>query len=308
MNRILFAVFLSLFFFSTSQSQNLYTRAYGIPGNTPVIFVHGGPGSSSVYFEATTAAKLAAEGFYVIVYDRRGEGRSKDAEARMNFEEAIADIEGLYTQYGLTKASFIAFSFGGLVTTLFADHYPEKVRSILYVSALIDQQGSYNTILRSCTDIYTRNGDTAGLSDLQRISQLDTNTLAYRTDCFEHATKNGFFKLEQPNALAQSLYASYSTDPLITHYVKNTNAVATFWRNEPRKNIDLRDTVVRLRTMHIPVFGLYGRQDGIYSPEQVMQRKQWMGDNHVKYLDNCSHTLFVDQQEIFLASAKEWLR
>ncbi|WP_439557279.1 alpha/beta fold hydrolase, partial [Dyadobacter sp.] len=70
---------LSLFVVLSSficRSQHLYSRSFGSQSNHPIILLHGGPGSSSVYFEATTAQSLADRGFFVIVYDRRGEGRS----------------------------------------------------------------------------------------------------------------------------------------------------------------------------------------------------------------------------------------
>lgn len=55
----------------------IYSAAYGKASDPAVIFLHGGPGYNSLDFEVTTAQKLADQGFYVIVYDRRGEGRSR---------------------------------------------------------------------------------------------------------------------------------------------------------------------------------------------------------------------------------------
>ena len=128
-----------------------------------MIFIHGGPGGNSVQFEQTTAQKLADEGFYVIVYDRRGEGRSADENARMTYDEAFGDLNTVYNKYNLETASLIGFSFGGLVTTLFTEKFPQKVTSIILVSSLISQQESYDHILGSVKKIYAKKNDSAGL-------------------------------------------------------------------------------------------------------------------------------------------------
>ena len=69
-------------------------------------------------FEGTTAQKLAEKGFYVIAYDRRGEGRSADPEAKFTYDEAFQDLNAIYKKYNLKKATLLAHSFGGLVATL----------------------------------------------------------------------------------------------------------------------------------------------------------------------------------------------
>ena len=80
----LFIIFFSLLILSVSiQAQDIYSKAFGNKKGIPVIFLHGGPGFNCVNFEVTTAQKLADKGFYVIVYDRRGEGRSLDDNAKL---------------------------------------------------------------------------------------------------------------------------------------------------------------------------------------------------------------------------------
>jgi proline iminopeptidase len=301
--------FIVLFFVTTLvDAQTLYSRTFGDRKKLPLIFIHGGPSSSSVYFEATTAQKLANEGFYVIIYDRRGEGRSVDPNARINYTEFFDDLNSIYKQYDISKATLMGFSFGGLVTTLYSEKYPEKVSSIVLVSALISQQESYNTILRTTKAIYEQKGDTAKLNSIIRISGMDKNSLEYRDSIFKHATRNGYFTPKNPDSLAKTIYATYNTDPLITKYIKNQEAVHTLWKNESRKNIDISDNLKDLVKKHIKIYALYGKVDGLYSIKQIDDLKQIIGKDHLKYLDNSSHSVFIDQQTEFLAAFKEWLQ
>jgi proline iminopeptidase len=87
-------IFLLVTMFANSQS--IYTKSFGSSQNKPIIFLHGGPGYNCVNFEATTAQQLADQGFYVIVYDRRGEGRSKDPSAQFTFKETFDDLNNIY--------------------------------------------------------------------------------------------------------------------------------------------------------------------------------------------------------------------
>lgn len=288
-------------------SQSLYSRSFGDKKDHPIIFLHGGPGSSSVFFEVTTAELLAKKGFFVVIYDRRGEGRSADKNAQMDFDEAFRDLKSIYEHYGLKRASLLAFSFGGLIAAQFAEKNPGMVKSLVLCSALISQQRSYDTILRSSRDIYEDQKDSLHLNELASIARMDTNSLAYRTLVFRHASANGFFTLATPNDRAKAIYDNYKTDALIAGYVKNEGAVATFWEHEPRHNIDVTPQLKSLRKRAVPVYALYGKQDGLYSNKQIADLRYLIGKDHVKYLDNCSHTLFIDQQQMFLSALNNWL-
>ena len=122
-----FMLFCSLPIFLSAQS--IYTKAYGNPKDQAVVFLHGGPGYNSALFEGTTAEALSKNGFYVLVYDRRGEGRSEDQEAAFTFEETFKDLNRIYKKFKLKKAILIGHSFGGVVATLYAEQYPKKVKA-----------------------------------------------------------------------------------------------------------------------------------------------------------------------------------
>jgi len=52
----------------------------------------------------------------------------------------------------------------------------------------------------------------------------------------------------------------------------------------------------------------FATTDGLYSIKQIDDLKQIIGKDHLKYLDNSSHSVFIDQQTEFLAAFKEWLQ
>src|SRR5699024_7862485 len=142
---------------------------------------------NSANFEATTAKNLADNGYFVIVYDRRGEGRSADMRAKFTFKETFEDLEDLYKRYDLEKATLIGHSFGGIITTLFAEKNPGKIHSLILVGAPVSLQESFQTIIHTCKALYTEKDDKINLNYLAILEKMDTNSLEYSSYCFMHA-------------------------------------------------------------------------------------------------------------------------
>jgi len=204
MKQIIVYFFLQLAVFFVS-GQTIYTKAFGSDKDEPIIFIHGGSSGNSTLFEATTAQRLANKGFYVIVYDRRGEGRSTDTTAKFTYNEAFNDLITVLKKYNIEKVNIIGHSFGGLVATLFADKFPRKVKSLTLVGALFSQQETYNHILIAVKRIYKANRDTLNLKRVKGIESIDKKSVEYRKGCYELADENNFFKMPKSTKEADSL-------------------------------------------------------------------------------------------------------
>lgn len=294
---ILFSLFLSLV-----NAQNIYSKAYGNPKNPPVIFIHGGPSGNATLFEGTTAQKMADKGFYVIVYDRRGEGRSKDENATMTFNESFDDLNTLYTTYKLKKANIIAHSFGGIIGTLFTDKFPEKVSSLTLAGALFTQQETYDHILKEAKEHFKN--DPTLLKEIAAVESLDKNSAAYRKRCYEIASKLKFFDMPHPTQESERLRQEYQNGEFYRNNIRNANSPIKFYQNEPLNNLDNTAVLKEIKRKGILIFAVYGKNDGIFSKKQLADLTAIVGKKNFKLIDNCSHYLFVDQQDEFLQFIK----
>lgn len=290
--------------------QSIYTKTFGDRNNQPVIFLHGGPGYNCVNFEATTAQKLAEKGFFVIVYDRRGEGRSIDPNAKFTFNETFDDLNNLYSSYNLTKSILIGHSFGGVVATLFAEANPSKVTTLILVGAPVSLQTTFKTIIEKSKFLYESKKDTVKLKYISMIQNMDTTSIEYSSYCFGHAMQNGFYTPQKPTVEAKRLYSTFRTDTLLKKYSSQmtNSAPQGFWKNEKYTTIDLTNNIENLMKIKIKIFGLYGKDDGLYSPKQVAELEKQLGLNNLMYFDSCSHNVFIDQQEQFIEAVKIWTR
>jgi proline iminopeptidase len=290
-------------------SQSIYSKAFGDPNNEALIFLHGGPGYNSVGFEASTAKILAGSGFYVIVYDRRGEGRSPDTNAKFTFHETYDDLDAIYKQYNLEKATLIGHSFGGVIGTLFAEKYPEKIKSLVMVAAPLSIQETLLTIIKTSKSIYEKKKDSTNLMYIGMLEKMDNNSLEYSSYSFGHAMQNGFYTPKSPSKEALSIYTKLKTNPsFVTDGSKMTyEAPKGFWENENYTSIDLTQQLKNVLKNKTQVFGLYGTEDGLYSEEQIIRLKNIIPKHNFKYMNNCSHNVFIDQQDQFIASLKAWI-
>ncbi|MDR6762987.1 proline iminopeptidase [Flavobacterium sp. 2755] len=286
--------------------QNLYIKTYGNEKNKPLIFIHGGPSGNATLFEGTTAQNLADKGFYVIAYDRRGEGRSADPDARFTYEEAFQDLNSIYKKYHLKKAVLLSHSFGGLVATLYTNKYPQNVSALVLAGALFSQQETYDHILNSIKKIH--DGDSKTLNKIAYIEKLDKNSAGYRKHCFDLASDENYFKMPKPTKASKKLYADYEAGEFFKTNIRNKNAPLLFYQNEKQNNIDSRPFLKKIKAKGVPIYAIYGKDDGIFSSAQITSIKGIVGKNHFAFLDNCSHYLFVDQQNEFLSNVKNWIK
>ncbi|MGU3375882.1 alpha/beta hydrolase [Chryseobacterium sp. M5A1_1a] len=295
--KFFFSILFSMFFISFN-AQNIYSKAYGNQHNPAVIFIHGGPSGNATLFEGTTAQKLADKGFYVIVYDRRGEGRSKDENATMTFRESFEDLQQIYNTYQIKKAHILAHSFGGIIGTLFTSQFPEKVKSLTLAGALFTQQETYDHILKQAKEHFKN--DPAQLKEISEIENLDKNSAAYRKRCYETAGKLNFFDMPSPTPESENLRKEYKDGEFYKNNIRNANSPIRFYQNERLNNLDNTVILKVFKRKGIPLYAVYGKNDGIFSEKQLNDLKNIVGKDNFKLIDNCSHYLFVDQQDEFL--------
>jgi proline iminopeptidase len=293
-----------------ANGQSVYTKTFGNTKDKPIIFLHGGPGYNCANFEATTAQQFADKGFYVIVYDRRGEGRSKDPNTQFTFQETFNDLNAIYQQYGLVKSTLIGHSFGGIVATLFAEKYPEKIQSIILVGAPIYLQETLKTIVSNSKTIYQTKNDNINLNYIAMLENMDKNSLEYCSYSLMHAMQNGFYSPKNPTEEAKIIYSKFKSDTLLTKYASQMDYQATqgFYKNEKYTTINLTTNIKNLQANNIKIYGLYGKDDGLYSTNQVKEIQNLLGETNMKYLDNCSHYVFIDQQSQFIDAIETWTK
>ncbi len=136
------------FYFTTSDSVKLYVRVAG--EGTPCLFVHGGPGSTSYYFEAFPGATMIEKKMKMIYYDQRGSGRSDSAMNRdYSLSRMTRDMEEIREFLGIKKWAVMGHSFAGILMTNYAIAHPGRISKMMYIHCTMDMQASMSSHIES---------------------------------------------------------------------------------------------------------------------------------------------------------------
>ena len=101
----------------------------------PVVLIHGWPLSGAAWEHQVPA--LAAEGFRVVTYDRRGFGRSAKPGSGYDYDTLSDDLAGILEDLDLSDATIVGFSMGGgEVARYLSRHGAGRLRSAVFASAV----------------------------------------------------------------------------------------------------------------------------------------------------------------------------
>jgi proline iminopeptidase len=103
-------------------------------GSGPVtVVLHGGPGAHHDYL--LPGFDALATGRTLVYYDQRGGGRSAvPRDVPVGWREQVADLEALRQAWGLERLTLAGYSWGGLLSLLYAIEHPDRVDRLALVS------------------------------------------------------------------------------------------------------------------------------------------------------------------------------
>ncbi|CAA0080564.1 Proline iminopeptidase [Zhongshania aliphaticivorans] len=117
-------------YINTESTHQIYAEASGNPHGIPVVFLHGGPGSSCNnnhrrYFDPSR--------YYIIAYDQRGCGLSTpNGELKNNTSQyLIDDLERIRQHYNIKQWLVFGGSWGACLGLLYAQAHPEQTSGLI---------------------------------------------------------------------------------------------------------------------------------------------------------------------------------
>lgn len=114
---------------AVTQLHSVYIEQCGNPHGTPVIFLHGGPGSGC---NPAQRRFFDPAHYHIILFDQRGCGRSTPAgETQDNTtQHLIADIEQIRSTLNIPRWHVFGGSWGSTLALAYANQHPEHVISL----------------------------------------------------------------------------------------------------------------------------------------------------------------------------------
>lgn len=173
-------------------------RVAGEPSDTPIIFLHGGPGQGSQTFQASVGPVI--EQFATVVYyDQRGSGRSQrpsDPDL-YSLPILVSDIDVLRDHLGAERVILLGHSFGSILALEYAAAHPERVAGLILTGAVPDMPAAMKALCdrlrREDPPAYARAmaaGATGNVSRLPPMTMPAGNS-GSRRPCFRTPPQRG---------------------------------------------------------------------------------------------------------------------
>lgn len=121
----------------TFNKLTFHTEAFGNPSN-PVCILIAGKRSTARFWTDEFCQYITNQGFFVIRYDHRDIGQSSSInwhKTPYTLSDLAKDAILILDGYGIQKAHFIGDSMGGWICQRIGIDYPERVLSLVIISA-----------------------------------------------------------------------------------------------------------------------------------------------------------------------------
>ena len=128
--------FVDSLYVTTSDSVKLFVKRSG--KGFPVLFIHGGPGSNSFYFEKEGGDVFSKDVQWVYL-DQRGCGRSDTAkDNNYSLARVVKDFDEVREKLGYKQWIVMAHSFGGILATEYGYQYQPTIKAMVYLNCTIN--------------------------------------------------------------------------------------------------------------------------------------------------------------------------
>lgn len=165
-------------FLDVGDGHSLYWETVGNPAGTPVVWLHGGPGSGST---AGIRRSFDPAAYRAVLFDQRGCGRSRPladtaaADLTTNTtQHLIGDVELLRTHLGIERWVVTGASWGVALALAYAQRHPERVVAMVLAAVTSGTRRETDWITRDMRRVFPREWDeyAGGVPESERDGDL----------------------------------------------------------------------------------------------------------------------------------------
>lgn len=265
-------------YITTSDSVQLFVKIAG--KGTPMLFIHGGPGSNSAYFEKE-GGNVFEKDVQMIYLDQRGCGRSGNAVNNdYSLQRMILDFEEVRKSLGYENWIIMPHSFGGILGNEYAFQHPTKVKAIVMLNGTLHIASSAKSGIAKTVDLLQH-----------KLKQNEIEYLLNDTVALMDRWFNAFWQLGQhdmKHALMFDKKESASLDSVITNSASKSYEFGQKVWSYPEY---FSDHSIKTNQINTPVLVISGTRDytiGIDHPKKMQYPNM-----EVKYLEG-GHALYLE--------------
>lgn len=282
------------------KEKDTYVRIVGSQyKKTPILFLHGGPGSTHNSFEVLDDFS-DYDSRPIIMYDQYGCGLSslglENDPSLYNKETWVDELIQVREQLKLDKVHIMGHSWGGMLAIIYmCDYNPKGVLSLTLSSTLASASlwdKETHRLLK-----YLNHEDQAAIKEAERTND-------YSSKDFERANIN-YMKM-----FVRNLDEMKEVPECLTREKKTSPSYVTAWgpsEFKPLGNLKDYEYLDKLKNIKSKVMILSGSDDES-TPIQNKAMYDWMTCNkewHIIY--NARHSTYIEQKEVYEEYLKNFI-
>jgi proline iminopeptidase len=270
----------------------LFYRSFGT-GDKVLLCLHGGPGIPHYYL--LPLAKLANEGYRVILYDQLGVGSSDkpDDLSLFNIERGAEEVEGVRKALDLGDINLLGSSYGGALALQYALKYQRHIKKMIIASGLssvsetVSEMNRLKTLLPESTQEVMRKYEAK--SAFLHPEYLKAVEVYYH---------NFLCRLPiWPEEVVQALN-EMSVPVYFTQNGPNEFTIIGTWKGW--------DITARLPEINVPTLITVGKYDEV-TPRVAELIHRGIHGSILKIFEESGHLTMWDEEEKYLQVVKEFL-
>lgn len=153
--------------------KDIYYEIYGKNNGNSLVYLHGGPGASSLDF--TAQAKALSSELMVIIFDQWGVLRSDQIKENEDYgmDIQVEMIEEMRKKLGIGQWSVLGHSYGGMLACLYTHTYPSSVNKLILDCPSLDFVDSTKSIADYLSGYVSDSDDDEAKALLEKIKTTD---------------------------------------------------------------------------------------------------------------------------------------
>lgn len=270
-----------------------YQLHKGQANRTPVIILHGGPGSSHYSLQGL---RILAEDRPVIFYDQLGCGKSdRPTDVSLwNIDRFVEELGQVRTGLGLEKVHILGHSWGTTLAAAYLLTKPAGVESVIFSSPCLsaplwaeDQERNRQQLPKEIQDILTtcENNGTTDSAEYRKATDEFNKRFVCRLDPMPAFLKEGA-KFKNPEVY------NIMWGPSEFHVTGNL------------KNFDC---TTQLKEINVPALYTCGRYDEA-TPETTEYYKSLTPNAKFHVFERSAHMPYLEEMEEYVRVVREFLK
>jgi len=268
----------------------------------PLVIIHGGPGMSHHFYHPTFSR--AKDFCRVIYYDQRGVGLSDYARGEgYTIDQAVGDLEKLRKGLNIDKWIVLGNSAGGILAQDYVTRFPEHVKGLILVAAMI---GMHHVPLKP-----SRSYDYISEEEKKRIKEIMEETLKLQKE--KNLSYEKWLELFIFNKFINGDWKRQNFYKPSREYIAKMALIDwkhdfKYYRKDISRSMNMIELEGAFEHCPIPILIMEAKWDLSWNTDKAEVFQKYRPGSQLIVYENSGHSPFEDEPEKFFNDLRQFIK